>query len=352
MNVLTLEDMVKWLDATEDMASVTLKMDGSNGLAVFALAPGWNVGLADVDPQDPVDVEMQYNGIDYTLSKEAVLSIAHAVGLPPAYVTRTPGLLIGTHLNYWAKHMPDVDLKLLISSAADKPRVLTATKGGIVPFSNVGLMVAAMDGLHEAVPEASEAFDVNSYHGIHSTGIRVFDKVVSHVIDGEDWSFGLQVLNSLTGKHPLSVGLYLRNHTLNSGLVHYSDLSKYNRKIMGQDEFEVMHWVTNTSNDLLQSAAHEFEILESLKEESIADAVVPVLSDIFKNYKVPLKVRQVVMDNLIESEDLTYYGVVNALIKASAVDGLPDHFRTAIMEIAGAVMHDVSHRCNSCKKVI
>lgn len=351
MNYFWQDELTEWLAPTEDLNSVTLKMDGSKGVAVFAFGPGWNVGLKDVDPQDSVNVEMHYEDINYTLSKEAVLSTAHAVGLPPTYVARTPGVLIATHLNYWSKNMPDTDLKLLTVHNDGKHKVLTATKGGIVPFSNIDLVHAAEETMLEA-GLVSIAYDSNSFHGIHSTGVRLVSTQAAHTIGPYDWSVGLQVMNSITGKHPLSVGLYLRNNATGGGLVHYGALSKYNRKTMGQDESEVLEWLKKSAKELLKDAKHEFEILESLKEESISDAVAPVLMDIFKTYKVPLKVRQTVMDSLIASEDLTYYGVVNALVESSTVDGLPDHYRTSIMEIAGAVMHDVSHRCNSCKKVI
>jgi hypothetical protein len=350
---MSIEEGYKALAATETMKSVALTMDGVSGVPVFSLPPGWNVGLKDKDEQEITEVTLHYKDVDYSLSKEAVLSIAHAVGLPPAYVARTPGVLIATHLNYWATHSPDTTLKLLTKDDT----VLAVTKQGIVPFSNVEILERAVDALCDTYGWQPEdlRLDDKTYHSLHSTGLRIVTPD-QRIVEGDDWGDtwegGVQILNSLTGKHAVSINAFMQNVGVESGVVMQHSAGRYNRKIMGQGEDDFLPWVSSTVKEIADSFKHETEVLQSASEESVQDAASQVLADIFRSYKVPLKVRQSIINTFTEREDYTGYGVVLSIIEAANAPDLPHHFVTAIMEIGGAVANDMHHRCQSCKRVM
>lgn len=354
----SIDDVSNLLQSTENLSSVTLSMDGSGDQTAFSLPPGWNIGLKDKDPQDLTDAKVGIGTTEYLLTKEAALGIAHAVGLPPAYVAKTPGVLIQSHLNYWATHSPEASFKMLVKD----DKVLAITKESIKPFSNLELLERTLQSIYDRyeVDDSDLYVDYKSHHDLHVTNLRIIIPEESRQIDAvrngtavEDmWSGGVQVRNSLTGKIPLSVQGYLFGWAETNAAIMQHAVGKYNRKTMGQDIFEVYDWVGESVAEVLDSVEHEFDVVSTLTEESIADGVSKVLADIFKTYKVPLKTRQPIMDHLVESEDYTYYGVLNAITSTANVEGLPHHFVTAIMEIGGDIAAQAHTRCQSCKRVL
>lgn len=356
--LLSVEDFTKVLQTTENLGSQVMTMDGNDSI-LFSLPSGWNIGLKDKKSQDLTDAVLATAGKEFMLTKEAILGITHSIGLSPSYVAKTPGVLIQSHLNYWATHSPDIGLKMLTK---DGDKVLAVTKESIKPFSNIELLDRTLQSIYETygLEESSLYVDYKSYHDLHTMNLRIIIPEESRQIDSnrggvnaEDmWSAGVQIRNSLTGKFPLTVQAYLFAWYCTNGAIMQHSAGKYNRKVMGQDEFEVYEWVKDSVDDVLATIEHEFDIVSSLTEESVKDSVAPVLADIFKTYKIPLRVRQDVTDNLIASEDYTYYGVMNAITKTANSADLPDNFVTSILEIGGAVATDASHRCSSCKRVL
>lgn len=352
----TVEETQKNLASTEGLVAKTLTMDGADGITTFSLPSGWNIGLKDKEGLELTEAKVGLQGTDYTLSKEAILACAHAVGIPPAYVAKTPGVMIQSHLNYWATHSPDISLKLLTKGDT----VLAVTKEGIKPFPNLELLDAVLERICERYDITEDLLDVDfkSHHDLHATSLRIIIPKEARQIDAqrnseavEDmWSAGIQIRNSLTGKVPLSVQGYLFGWSEATGAVMQTGAGRYNRKIMGQDLHEVLEWVRTASDNVMKTFDHEFDVLSTLTEESIADSVAAVLADTFRSYKIPLRLRQAIMDNLTEAKDFTYYGLVRAISKSANDPGLPEHFVTTVLEVAGDLINHAHERCGNCKR--
>lgn len=357
--LLTVQDWVQIVTPTEGMQTATVPFDGTGGLTVFSLPSGWNLGLKDKDDTDLTDAKMRVGDNEYALTKSAIMSITATVGLPSGYVLKTPGPMIQSHLNYWATHSPETTLKILTKETLDGFEALAVTKEGITPFSNLALLDRVMVKVGEqyGVGENDVYVDYKSHHDLAVTSLRLIIPEYSRNIASkrsgasEDrWSAGIQLRNSLTGKTPTSVQGYLFAWFCTNGAITLHSEGKYNRKIMGQNVSEVLDWTGTAVDTVIDHMEHEFDTVESLVDESLDGAVSNVLADIFKTYKVPLRVRQVIIDNLNESEDLSWYGVMNAITAAANQPDLPEHFVTALMEIGGVVSHTAI--CNSCKRVI
>lgn len=356
--LLTVEDWANIVAPTENLSPLSVPMDGTGGITVFSLPSGWNLGLKDADGQDLTDAKMGIGGGDeYALTKDAILAITTAVGIPTSYVLKTPGPMIQSHLNYWASHSPDVALKFLTKDHEAR----AVTKSGITPFSNLDLLDRALEKVHEKYgTEDSDLYvDFKSHHDLAVTSLRLIVPEESRLMESkrasgsEDrWSAGIQIRNSLTGKVPTSAQGYLFAWYCANGAITLHAEGKYNRKIMGQNVSDVLDWTGSAVNTVIESMEHEFDSVEALVSEGIEDSVSKVMADIFKTYKVPLKVRHPIMDALIEGDDFTYYGVMNAITQAANTEGLPEHFVTAIMEIGGDVAHSASARCGSCQRVL
>lgn len=350
---MLLDSFIQILATTENMSSLTVPMDGTGGSVAFGLPAGWNVGLADKGPQEKTEAILAYSGQTYGMTKESILGAAHAFGLSPAYVAKTPGVLIQSHLNYWATHSPEVALKFLTKN----DQTLAVTKDSIKPFSNLLLLEQALDQIYEAFPdlpgeENDVVVDVKSHHELHVTNIRLIVRAHTFPMEGSGhlWSPGLQIRNSLTGRHPLSVSSYLYSWDTNSGVVMPNAEGRYNRKFNGQEIENVLEWTKQACAHALAVVDHEAEILSNLGLEDIHDAVGKVLADVFKSFKIPLKVRGDVMDHIIQTEDQTYYGIVNAVSQTANNKGLPEQFVTNVLEAAGEIAAHAHERCGSCQR--
>ena len=133
----SVEALYSLIAPTEGVTTLSVCMDGTGGVTTFALQAGWNVNLKEMDDQEITEATMAAAGKEYQLTKEAILDITAHIGLPAAYVAKTPGSLIQRHLNYWATHSVDEDFKVLV---ARTDAVLAKMKKSITPFSNTNLL--------------------------------------------------------------------------------------------------------------------------------------------------------------------------------------------------------------------
>ena len=204
--LLTLEQVKELLAYTEPVITKTVTLDGTtDGIVVFSLPAGWNIGLKDKDGLELTQAEIAVGGNAYTLSKDAVLDFTKAIGLPDSYVFKTPGVMIQSHLNYWASHSPDLQIKMLLHEES----VLSTTKNGITPFSNLDLLDKILEVVDEAgYPKDEVLFDWKSHHDLNITSLRMLLSIPD-VIGLAPWVNGLEFRKSLTGSKPISVRGYM-----------------------------------------------------------------------------------------------------------------------------------------------
>lgn len=347
--LLTLDQIKELLAYTEPVLTKTVTLDGTtDGIVVFSLPAGWNIGLKDKDGLELTQAEIAIGGNSYTLSKDAILDFTKAIGLPDSYVFKTPGVMIQSHLNYWASHSPDLQIKMLLHEET----VLSTTKNGITPLSNLALLDVILEEFAEAGYATEDLlFDWKTHHDLNITSLRVL-LTLPDEFGGHAWMNGVELRNSLTGSKPLSVRGLLFNGTTGASALTFHGAGKYNRKIMGQDMDTVTDWLRLSVKNVMEVFSHETEILSSTVGLSLG-STSKVLADIFRTYKVPLKVRKDILEAFEDHKyEETYYGIVNAVADSANKDGLPEHFITNVMEVAGDIMRNAANHCESCKQTL
>jgi hypothetical protein len=119
--LLTLDQARERLEATEHLAQYTFDTTGGNDVK-FNFHPQWNVGLKEQDDLFVTQGTISIDGFERHLTKEAALKAASEIGLPAAYVLKTPPKMIEEQLNYWFANGCGTDkgkeLKMLASDAA------------------------------------------------------------------------------------------------------------------------------------------------------------------------------------------------------------------------------------------
>ncbi len=338
-----------FLDSLDELEGglkvVEVPLDAPPDTSRFTLPQGWNVGIENTEPSGETKATLTTGGVTAHLTRECLGEIAKSFGLRSKYVENTPGALIEPHLNYWLSYSPPgTSLRL----QKNRQGVITSLiKGPSTPFFNKDLLQHVLNkvnpDLYATDPLTRVSMDLSS--------LRLVIPQLARKVGEDVWIPGLQIQNSLTIRYPVTVSGYLHSESVSSGAILHHAQSRYNRRQLGADSEDLTQWFDDSLALVADSLEHEFEIIESLRNEKLGDTP-KVLADVFKSYKVPLAVRDLVVDNLLDSQDRTFYGLMQAVIQTATTPGLPDHFITAIMEIGAAAGFSGSDRCGKCRQTL
>ena len=349
-----------WRDtvsATDNLSHIPVAFDGATEIE-FDLPSGWNIGLGGKADHDLTDARVSIDGSEYLLTRAAITRIAIEVGLTARYLERTPGILIATHLNYWADHSPNTLFGLLVSPTVinDEPGTVHAVvKKALNVFPNAEVLGAVEDRLG-AFSNGGEFF-VDAERSHHSLDLTVTRYVLPEAAktlstarsEADVWWGGVQVTNSLTGRYVTGVEGYLWSKYGDHGVITTHAAQHYNRRA-GHNLSDVLEWLPEATQKVADTIDYETETIEVLVEEKVDPG--KMLADVFRTYKVPLRMRNVIIENLENGEDATYYGVMNAISQAANTPEIDVSTQTTLMEIAGEMAHDSSQRCSNCMQVI
>lgn len=355
--LLTIDTLAAELAKTEPITSMDVALDGS---AVFTLPDGWNIGLKEQPGHHVTEATIAVEGTMYQLEKNAILDIASSMGITREYMQKMPGGLMEPHVNFWATHTATKTMRLLTTkTASGAERVTAFTKPSVTPFSNLTLLETVLGSLRKKYGAHVEVVaDYKRFHSPDYTSYRLIvpehqRKITSARTGGvEDiWSLGIDVRNSLTGKKPLSTSGYLFAWWCTNGAIStHATSGNYSRKSSGQDLGDAMEWARVAVDEILGGLEHEFDSVEELATIALGDDVTSTLQDIFTQYKVPLKAREGILDRLLDSDDLTMYGIMAAITEGANGD-VPINVREALMEIGGDLPATATTRCGSCKRL-
>jgi hypothetical protein len=347
--LLTIPQLREVLGKTEPLSEISLPQRGDTA-PKFNLSPAWAAGIDTVGDDELVDATISFNRKEYRMTKAAALQATSSIGLTQAYVKKTPANLIEPHLNYWFSNR-DGESKLLVQ---DGTNVLSLIKGNLSPFSNLRLVDVALDGI-EAVygKEARESVlcDYKFAHDLTATRMRlVVPAEMRAVREGDNWMAGVQLKNSLTAASPTALNGYLFRFWCTNGSISSAAASGNWSRRHGQGD-EVYEWARSAVDEILGGMEHEFEAIQALTTISIDGEVNHAIDDVFQQYRVPLQARQGIIDALVESNDLTMYGLMQAITQSANGADVPESIRERVMAVGGDLPHAATHRCDSCHRL-
>jgi hypothetical protein len=345
--LLTVEQLYAELETTEPLSEVEFETGDQVGFVL-----GEDSLRAPVGDTEQVDAVVSINGTEYPMSKEALLEATSKCGIPKGYAQRTPADLIELHLNYWFRE------GLCVGGRNGKPKqhkalaaggdqlIVGFTGGQIRPFSNLQLLDTAVTGARQHYGAALEDLRVD-YKRTHSLRLTEFRLIVPDytrsIVSGRDsasrsdqWSAGLQVRNSLTGEDSTVLDGYLFAWWCTNGCTNtYASSGRWSRRGGGgNDANEVYDWAAQSVEQIFIDLESSFDEVQSLTEVPIRGDVVNALSSIYERYGIPAVLRDRITEAMVESSDLTMYGIMNA-ITSVANDGVSARQATTLMEAAG-----------------
>lgn len=336
--LLTLDAVREKLSSTEPLTSSMLTSDDK---VLFTYDPEWALTLDQKQGTDLVDAAIRINGQDHQMTKDAALSISSAFGLQSTYVKKVPAHLLEPQMNYWlSAGLGDRAFKVL--NVGNDQNVAAFTKPTINPFSNQLLLNSIVNGIEDRYGEGTLYADYKFQHSLVQTDIRLIvpeftRTIVDTAVEGDLWSAGVHLSNSLTGENPLTVEGYLFRYWCTNGATTLnSDIGKWSRRINGQSE-DVYDWVRASVDEIFEGMGNQFDAVQSLTQLNITGNVVEILTQIFDDYKVPVSQRQEIIDNLLDSENMTMYEVMQAITAAANGADVRATHADRLMRIGGAI---------------
>lgn len=346
--LLTLDQVNDSLAQTEPLTSIHI--DNASGVK-FRLAENWESVLDAKADTSTVDAYMTVGPVEYQLTKGSALQAAANVGLPGAYVRRTPGNLIEPQLDYhYTGGLGSTEFNALVVGDT----LSAFTKPTIRPFSNISLLERAVDAIHSQYGADTEILaDYKFSHSLAKTDIRLIVPEASRVIEDtgmtdmpsgaqDEWCAGVAFSNSLIGKGFTSFDAQMfRWWCTNGATTTLDSVGTWSRRTNGQED-DVYAWARDAVEEVLGGMEHRFDQVQQLARTPLGGNVQDVLRQLFHDYGVPVSQRAQVMEALHGvTGEITMYHVMQALTQLANDPHLSPARADRLMRIGGAlpVMH-------------
>lgn len=354
--LITLDRGYELLRTTEPLAFV----DFQTGSSVrFRVEDEWNQDLDAVAGTEPVNAWVsishgQNDGVEYRLTKDAVLEATGACGMGKAYVGRAPGFLTTDALNYWYRGGMDKGLRLMVVGEDQIGAALT--RETIQPFSNVQLLEQAVSRIEAAHPGLAVYLDASkANHSLRRTFLQLvvpdLGRVIASGEANDQWWGGIQLANSLNGEKQTAISGYLYRMLCTNGMIDVGANSEaWSRRSGGQEPEEVYAWAADAVDSVLGGLEHSFEAVEALTQIPLEGEIGATARDVFEQYRVPARARERIINELVETNNMTMYGLVNAITAGANGDVRPEE-QQLLMSVGGDVVHHTD-RCDSCRRIL
>lgn len=355
--VVTLEEGREILATTEPLAYV----DFETGEHVrFRVEDDWNTNVAELHGTDPVNVFMsigpQGASHEYRLTLDALHQATTTFGMGKGYVDRAPGHLTEDALNYWFRGGLDKSLQLMVMGADQIGAAVT--RNSVEPFSNLALLDKALEVVEQRHPGSRVYVDRNKLaHSLRLTHLQLILPDVARLIEGtgevdDRWWGGLQITNSMTAEAQTSVESFMFRQRCTNGYIDtLGEGGTWSRKSGGQDMGSVLQWAEQAVNDAIGSFDGIFERVQGLVEMRLDPGTVEqTATDLFERYRIPAAARTRIINNLVETDQLTMYALTNAVTMA-ANGAVSTAEQQRLMRTGGDVIQH-AERCTGCHRVL
>lgn len=345
----------------------------------FDVRPGWEFGIDAKAGTEVVDAYITLGGgsgkARYRLTKDALLGAAVLCKkLPWGHVAHCPGELLTKMLNYWFRQglaggtPREREHQLLISAGVGAALAPSSSK----PFSNVILLDAILEAIEGRYGAGEVMADNKFHHTLQSTIVRLV--IPQHTrtlqrtgVDGDTWSAGIQLKNSLIARGKTRVDGYLYRWAGSAGAIdtHNKAGGTWTRRNRFRDDENdgVFDWTRTAVNGVLDGIDESFGAVQALVDVPIEGHVSDVLRDVFATYTVPMPERAKIIELLSEYDELTMYSVMAAIAQAAnevgAIRGPRDMWGPAneanavesLMRLAGDLPHAATSVCAACRRL-
>lgn len=361
--LLDVDTVRERLARTEPITHTTFAMNAPAEIgATFELEEGWasDPGLTE---ESPIRGFVTIGPERYRLTMSALLEFTSALNITKKYAKKCPPEMLTDHINHWCRHADPREVKALLvpdthvdpvdgtETAEAESMVKAFTKGTIDPFSNLRFLDSIVQGVQARYGTDAEVLvDYKFHHDFERTRLRLIvpehARAMRRGVDapqgftnGDDtWSAGIQFSNSLTGASTTSLKGYMFRWWCTNGCISTrSESGTWNRRQGGQGD-EVYEWARHAVDEILGGLEDEFDAVEAMAATTVReDDLNEILADMFDRYRIPVAARESIISEMVNTDDLTMYGVLNAVTQSANDGTLPDHMAETVMTVGGDI---------------
>lgn len=361
-NLVTFEEMMTELSASENLTRRAISTDGTD-LVRFDFADDFAEKFDDLSATDLlVGAEVRVDGTAYQLTKGSFTRALQQVGLRPTYGKKTPGKMLAEHVNYHFSHRgTKSDMVTLLSNDHILLEMVPDSRTVFSTFQVVDT-VARAAAEHFGTRVDNLFFDYKYQNKLDRSAVRLIVpdtqktiKAMRHGSTQEDiWSTGIAVHNSMTGEvdTPLSVSGYLFAWWCTNGsTTTRAHGETFTKRAVGTEWEDVSDWLEASTFSTLEVLPEELDKVEELTRMNLAGELGSTAQQVLRSFDLPASEMDAVRDFLIEGDDLSGYGLMQAITQAANDPDLPDAKVARILDAGGAVAHSLVDRCGTCHQV-
>lgn len=354
-DLLTIDEGLATIAASDSPEFRDFVSDGSGPKMDFET--GWNSGILDRPMDDLVPVQMKFQDETFPMTRAALQELTSQVGLLKNYVAKTPDSLVSPHIDYWMKNM-DNKHRVLIEDGAI---VSLCKPSKHDPFPSLplaeGVVSAMSEKLGVDVSELKVDYKLSADRDrVAARFVAPVQKTIQSSRGGlsvaDDWSVGIQLMTSLSGATRLSLSGYLFAWWCTNGATTtHAETTKFTKRADGTDLVDALEWTEGSVDAVLDGIGHELEAVAELTEVSVKGDLSQVMHEVFAQTPTPVNLRENVLMNVAEMEDMTAYGLMNAVtVGANRLD-MEDRHRQLLMGMGGDMTRLFGDRCSSCHRL-
>lgn len=338
-------------------SSITL---GEHVTSSFHAPDEWSVAdFAMFDDEEVTEAALTVGGHDYEFTKKALLDFTSKFHLSKKYVGLLPPSLLNPQMGHWLSHN-STDIRLLV----DGDRIIGVSKSPSAPlFSAEAVFDYSVGALHDATGVApSEMYvDYKLTNTLDETAFRLIVPGLSTYQiaaqrDGETkadlWNYGISVRHSQSALFPTSVEGYLFAWWCTNGqIATHAASGKFDRRSHEADLSVLGEWLTEKVEDISMDMPLQFADLAKMPGISLKGEMTEAADSVFKRYRVPTEAREAVLSNLVESDDWSAYGLMNAVTQAANPSDTDEKLRGLLFRAGGDMAAAFSNRCDTCHRI-
>jgi len=336
----------------EGLGSTSFEQDGSSNVRI-SLPEDWNSALKAMGDNDVTLATITLDdGPERQLTKSAALKLTSEVGITKEFMARIPGPMIEPIVNHLYS-TGEKSLQLVHSVNVG----LGVTRAALLPLSMTRLINEAVDAIHTTYGADTEILvDKRMNIGLDDTTVHLIVPEVERSMhskfaaeEGNDpWSAGIMVSTSLLGMHPTEAAGYLLRYTCTNGQTTTHGTHKRKRN---EDRENIYSWAKEQIELLLGGMEHEFDAVDALNEIELEGELAGrdgLLAQIYSEYRVPKSAQSLITDELVESDDITGYGLQAAITRSAQAPEISWKDQARLMAVGGVLPHALGSRCPQC----
>jgi len=286
----------------------------------------------------------QVGSRDYRVTADSYLKLGKMVGVPEAYIKRTPHHLMLPHMNYWLQNKGISSISL-------------ASDDGVIKFFSQGQNNSVSNNMIIDIVADRIGDNMNVHHVNHdffSTNYSLTSERFEDAVDvGDAVRVGVNIKNSYANLTPLTISAYIHRLICTNGAISADNVFRLSKFSSG-DEDDDKDWVIDSVWAAFDQADAEIQRLKDMKNISVTNHLTDTLHGIYNEFGVPVRARNEITDYVIDHSVNTMYDVYNAITDIASNSELASNDSDLAYRLmsTGGRLSSHTEVCRECHRVI